>query len=476
MSTAPIAGPDYFSIAAIHRANDGWVTFHAKVQTDQGEEEFRNLFSVSAETLTQWFPEFREELERDSFFSLNAFYRHPKARSVERNYTPRRSNNLRWLNCCWVDCDCYNVGLSWAEAVGAIQHLQDAGEIPPASFLIRSGRGVWLLWLVRGEDDHSQGERAHSRQVRLWAKLQQALTDKLRPLGADSAARDATRIARVPGSINSKSGVRVEFLMQGFGGRGACYTLGELAGLVGIEPGAVVDPPAIRARNVKQPTLPLDGIEAACRKRKRRDPGQPLTATQERAMRGWQARAARRLDNFTTLLDLRGGTFNEGCRHNVTLLYASFVTAAGYHGEERVDMVEAFNEKHLRPPLSASDIRAKCSQGGRFIRIKNVTISAWLAITPEEAALLVGWPAAGAPVPGPVISSRREQAQRRRALIREFCKRYPRTPSLRTLVSLLADAGVETCLRTVQSDLVALRISNPRGRGTMKQLPLSFGG
>jgi hypothetical protein len=64
--TAPYVRP----VVEIHRGPDGYVTFHRK----RGDE-LENLGSVPTAELETMFPEFAAELERDSYFSVNSFYR-----------------------------------------------------------------------------------------------------------------------------------------------------------------------------------------------------------------------------------------------------------------------------------------------------------------------------------------------------------------------------------------------------------------
>lgn len=462
--------PDAFPIQQIHRAHDGLLTFH-NIKGD----EFRNLCAISPEIITSYFPEFVEDITEDGYFSINGFYRNPKAaRYIKGGARVRRAENVRWLNACWVDCDCYRVGLTWAVAVGAVQQLQDAGELPPASFLIRSGRGLWLMWLIKGEDDPTLGQRAHGSKVRLWSRVQHELAGKLTDLGADVGAVDSARITRVPGSINTKSGTRVEFLLQGgAGGRGISYTIDELAGLVGLAPGSVVEPLPIMPRSGRLAALPLEGGEAP-RRRRSRDPNAPMSPIQLRGLKGWQALATYRLDDLSRLRELRGGAFGEGVRHNALLIYAALLWRAGYRDEELRRHIEEFNRDHLRPPLPASDVNSKAKQAARFTNLTNALIASWLDITVEESSYLTYLPAKGERAAEATPSTRRLRADRRHELIREFCKRYPQTPTLRSIRAYLDDNNVETCIDTIKHDLAALKIENPRGRGRFKQLPLAF--
>jgi len=55
--------------------------------------------------------------------------------------------------------DCHKLGIDTGTAIGSIIRAQDDGIIPPASVLIRSGRGVWAIWLLNGRDYKAPKER-----------------------------------------------------------------------------------------------------------------------------------------------------------------------------------------------------------------------------------------------------------------------------------------------------------------------------
>lgn len=80
-------------------------------------------------------------------------------------------------------------------AEGALVALDDAG-IPPPSFIMRTGRGLCLVWL------HEQLPR---RALPRWQVVQKRLADVLTPFGSDKAALDAARVFRVSGSLNSRA-------------------------------------------------------------------------------------------------------------------------------------------------------------------------------------------------------------------------------------------------------------------------------
>ena len=68
--------------------------------------------------------------------------------------------------------------------------------IPIPNYVIDSGRGLYLIWIINA---------VPSKALPLWKAIQDYLYNQLKCFGADRQALDATRILRVPGSINSKS-------------------------------------------------------------------------------------------------------------------------------------------------------------------------------------------------------------------------------------------------------------------------------
>ena len=68
--------------------------------------------------------------------------------------------------------------------------------IPATNYILDSGRGLALIWLIN---------KVPSKALPLWKAVQEYLYNQLKEFGADRQALDATRILRVPGSINSKS-------------------------------------------------------------------------------------------------------------------------------------------------------------------------------------------------------------------------------------------------------------------------------
>jgi hypothetical protein len=69
--------------------------------------------------------------------------------------------------------------------------------IPEPSIILWTGRGLAVKWLV-----DTLPKAAYPR----WAAVQKCLVDAFADLGADASARDASRVLRLPGTYNPKSG------------------------------------------------------------------------------------------------------------------------------------------------------------------------------------------------------------------------------------------------------------------------------
>ena len=128
---------------------------------------------------------FGEDNLLDRFISVNEFHGW------------RLISLLAQLRACYVDVDgCSDVSV-------ALQTIQDA-MLPPPSAVMRSGRGLHLYWLH---------EPLPATSLPQWQLVQNALFTALKPLGADPAAKDCTRVLRLAGSVHSKTFATVEGIL-----------------------------------------------------------------------------------------------------------------------------------------------------------------------------------------------------------------------------------------------------------------------
>lgn len=428
----------------MHRGHDGYITFHR--HTDSGER-FEDLFAVPARELESLFPEFiAPHVGTDSYFSINGYYRPGwgPSRVEPRFRLPKRASSvLRWLNACFVDLDCYKLGISVGVAVGLIIDMQDRGIIPPASLIARSGRGVWAFWMLH--DDGGGPVRAWPETVATYKRIERALWARFAGLEADPQAMDVARITRVPGSLNTKASAHVAYWFQtDQQGQGFMYDLGALAASLGVNPCTLT--PGLRAI--------VNPVHA------------------ERGRKGRAALCTQRLDKLLRLISTRG-LIHEGARNHTALLLAAFMDHVKMPAGEVQDLVHRFGRHHCSPPLTRAACDAAFAGRKTIRKIRDTTIAMWLKITPEESTD-IGWPAE-ADVPALLLeqqnkpASTREQKPARRALLASMVNSAKAFPPLATLKVKLDEVGLTASTMTIKRDLdglakAGLIRANPRCR------------
>lgn len=133
-----------------------------------------------------------EHTGNNIYISMNTFFK--PERTVDK---------LKRLNALYVDIDCYKLGLNKLSVFYQLEQDFFGTEIPVPTFVIDSGRGLYLIWKLQNEDRNA---------LPRWTRVQKYLTDKLICFGADPACKDSARILRLPFSINQKSGTEVSIL------------------------------------------------------------------------------------------------------------------------------------------------------------------------------------------------------------------------------------------------------------------------
>lgn len=155
----------------------------------------------------------------DCYMSQNTFMS-PKNKS--KPSSGRLVTNLKHLYSLYVDIDCYKAGMTQEQTLLALEADYFGKKIPFPTFVINSGRGVYLIWRI--DEDRNALPR--------WQKVEKYLIDQCKDLGADSAASDAARVLRVPFTINSKNGEMVRIMQF----TDVKYTLHEIISEYDIKP------------------------------------------------------------------------------------------------------------------------------------------------------------------------------------------------------------------------------------------------
>ncbi len=123
----------------------------------------------------------------------------------------RGTAEIACLTAVWVDLDLYRatnpVARSLSEKIQfgypeAALEILEYVEIPTPTVVVASGRGAYLIYLVR--------PATRPTAQPLFVAVAKALVAKLRDWGADAkVSTDMKRVLRVPGSINWRSGQKV---------------------------------------------------------------------------------------------------------------------------------------------------------------------------------------------------------------------------------------------------------------------------
>lgn len=114
----------------------------------------------------------------------------------------RRAVNVFNVGLLFCDLDTYNLpggeGLPPEWFANMVLQVCDEEGIPPPSFMVFSGRGLQAKWLL----DKPLPRQALPR----WNACERYLVHFLQRAGADPKAKDVSRVLRVVGTLNSKSG------------------------------------------------------------------------------------------------------------------------------------------------------------------------------------------------------------------------------------------------------------------------------
>ena len=169
-------------IDTIHGESKGWIT---KAEISK-QREFSQWHYHVEDLLKQDFD------KEDVYISMSTFYK-----------PMRRIETIKEIGNLFIDLDTYNTEFTKTQILMNLEENYFNRSIPIPSLIIDSGRGLTLGWTI---------ERVPYMALPLWKAIQEYLYSQLKEFGADRKALDATRVLRVAGSINSKSGTRVTIL------------------------------------------------------------------------------------------------------------------------------------------------------------------------------------------------------------------------------------------------------------------------
>lgn len=325
----------------------------------------------------------------------------------------RRVVNLLRLGLLFADLDTYRVpalaGRAPDQLVASVLYFCAEGGLPPPSVLIYSGRGIQAKWLLEGTIPRQALPR--------WNACQRYLVDRLAHVGADSMAKDASRVLRIVETVNSKSGevCRVVHVQSGADGEPIRYNFEYLAEALlpaarwTIEQQRQEQAEQRERRATKKPFLLVPGGKAD-------------------NLRGFSGRqlAWDRLEDLRKLAELRGGV-SEGSRMQHLFWRLNFLLLSGATNSKQMYHEAAALARELDPQWNSRSkelmtlfSKAKAYEAGEKISFggkdyaplytpRNDTLINLFGITTDEQRQLK------------TIVSQAEAAERHRK--REECRR-----------------------------------------------------
>ncbi|MBC3450155.1 replication protein [Pseudomonas mosselii] len=244
----------------------------------------------------------------------------------------RRVVNLLRLGLLFADLDTYRVPALASRkpdelAASVLFFCSDTG-LPAPSILIYSGRGIQAKWLLEGTIPRQALPR--------WNACQRYLVDRLAHVGADSMAKDASRVLRTVETVNSKSGevCRVVHVQTGTDGQPIRYNFEYLAETLLPAARWTIEQQRqeqVETRTKKKPFLLVPGNKA-------------------NNLRGFSGRqlAWDRLEDLRKLAELRGGV-GEGSRMQHLFWRLNFLLLSGATNSKQMYHEAAALARELDP-------------------------------------------------------------------------------------------------------------------------------
>lgn len=447
-----ISDAEFFEpLDAIHANEDAYINFARK--TGESATGIKHLFSLSRKQVHSMLPTLARWLLEDAYMTVNGYAR-TAPYDIRETGLPgvwRKEKNLRCLNAVYADLDVGRAGEAEPRGLDkslATQLLVELAfgpdAIPPFSITAQSGRGLYVLWLLREEDDENapitfKNQRTFAEDLTLYKAVNRAIYKRLECLAADKIC-DGARLVRVPGTRHSKTGenclYRVSFDSEG---KLVTYTLRELAAKFGVP--------------VMESSLPRD----LCQWQSNQNPINPKKAN------GPKSLAAARARDLVNLEQWREG-WRKGNRRFTLRLYAHFLKAAGTSKSETETAVSTM-AGNCQPPYPSDKTDQSISELIRelwrepFATYRQQSLVKWLQITPDEARDLE----LEKLLPIEVEDERRvprgglraQEKSQRRAILKQTIEESG-MHSEREFARLLETRGIEASAATIHRDLIAL--------------------
>ena len=322
----------------------------------------------------------------DCYMSMNPLVVKNKCIKRDKEHVGR----LKWL---YVDLDFYNScykDFTKRQIIGLLELDYFGQGIPVPTYIVDSGRGLYLLWRL---DEHI---KAYPR----WVKMQKYLAEQLQEFGADKkVVSDSARVLRKIGSINSKTGTKVQIVWN----QDVKYSLTNL-----VREYLIGDTPSEKMLRFAKHIARVLGISFLGNTRSEvkdfiennKDAANVMEHKQkEKQYKKDQKKIVRRIGNERSLLsgrieDLEKLLINyrdkeNGCREHILFLYRYWQICITDSMEEGLRRTMELNDR-LNNPLDKQEVinatasAEKYYLAGKVFRCSNTYVIDALHITSEE--------------------------------------------------------------------------------------------
>jgi len=287
-------------------------------------------------------------------------------------YTLHKPNNIAEFSAVVADLDVGREGSSMTSH-GAIFGVYDKavrGLLPFPSMAAHSGRGAYVLWLLQDHRDNETLPEMSDRHLQIWKAVTLEIFRRTRDLESDATAATATKLLKMPDTIDTKTGKFVRYISFYSSQGPYVYSLPEL----------------IKMFRLHIPEISTASARARTRHVERINKGKTRASAPYR----------KRCNEITDLAQYRGG-LGEGVRD--LSLFHYFSSAWTWQKMEfphtdairtARDMAYDFNQKLCTPPLTALEMKyitkGQVPKGGK--QASGSRIAADLKVTEEEVKAL----------------------------------------------------------------------------------------
>jgi len=461
--------PDIGMLQIIHYGENSYIAFcrkplFRKKGKDGNEIGMENLFCLKNTELNSFLPAMREHLFKDAYMGINSLYR---AAPWENKLTGlpdvwnRSADRLQYLNACYVDLDVGRTSserkeqrLNWRDAMALAGKIMDDGKLPQASIFARSGRGLYILWLLCDPKETNNPPKAWPEKTALYKMINQEMNYRLKHLAADPAAVDAARILRVPGSLHTGANRLTKYVVQlNDKGKLHFYTLKELAEFLNIkstgESGSII---AIESEKKDFRKIINRGSQPGRKK-------------------SWLDLQRLRIDDLMVIQQRKQG-FKKGYRRRTLTFYAELLRNLETSIEETLEALKGMAQNCIPPYPSDptdQDIKqlAKIVYDGKPKNRLNKKLCGLLGVTPELAEQ---WELKT--IIPPELKTERKinklpsvqeiKKEIRLNALRQLVQIKGKGFPVRQIVEALADIGIKTNRQTVNLELRKIGYEIPK--------------